>query len=99
MEPVARIHVGAQGLMQLMPSVADELGVLDPFNPRENILASTLYLKQLLDRFHGNVRLAIASYNAGPGSVERFRGVPPYPETRRYVKEVERRFARGRADS
>jgi soluble lytic murein transglycosylase-like protein len=81
-------RTGAQGLMQLMPAVAQELEVLDPFDPRQNILGGAKYLRALLDRNKGNVDLAVASYNAGPGAVSRYRGIPPYRETRNYVKTV-----------
>jgi soluble lytic murein transglycosylase-like protein len=86
--PFAVSSAGALGLMQLMPDVAQELDVLDPFDPRQNILGGSKYLRDLLDRHHGNVDLAVASYNAGPGAVKRYRGIPPYRETRNYVKTV-----------
>ena len=79
---------GAQGLMQIMPALAQELGVTDPFDPRQNVMAGTRYLRQLLDAHKGNVRLALASYNAGPGNVARYKGVPPFRETRNYVKKI-----------
>jgi soluble lytic murein transglycosylase-like protein len=78
----------AKGLMQLIDSTATAMGVKDVWNPQQNILGGSKYLKQLLDRFDGNVRLAVASYNAGPQAVEKHQGVPPYPETNQYVNRV-----------
>jgi soluble lytic murein transglycosylase-like protein len=80
--------VGAMGLMQLMPEVAEELGADDPMDPRQNVMAGARYLRRLLDAHRGNVRLALASYNAGPGAVARYGTIPPYRETRNYVKKI-----------
>ena len=87
--PRAQSRAGARGLMQLTPITLRELKMtIDPFNPRENILAGTKYLSMMLDRHEGNVPLALASYNAGPAAVRRHRGIPPFKETRGYVKKV-----------
>ncbi len=80
---------GAMGLMQLMPQTARELGVVDPFNPSENIRAGVTYLRRLLDRYEDNEQLALAAYNAGPGAVAKYgEKVPPYKETQNYVKKI-----------
>jgi len=90
--PFARSHKGAMGLMQLMPQTAADYGVVDAFNPVENIRAGVAYLRALLDRYSGNEELALAAYNAGPGAVERYgQTVPPYRETRDYVRKVKGR--------
>lgn len=85
--PNAVSPTGAQGLMQLMPSTARALGVGDAFDPEQNVEGGVKYLRQQIDRF-GDVRLALAAYNAGPGAVARYHGVPPYRETRNYVNRV-----------
>ena len=84
----ARSHVGAEGLMQLMPATAKELGVENSLDPRQNVMGGTKYLRQLLDQFDGNLTKVIAGYNAGPGAVSRYGGVPPYTETQDYVAKV-----------
>jgi soluble lytic murein transglycosylase-like protein len=86
--PMVVSRAGAQGLMQLMPALAEEMGVDDPFDPRQNIMGGAKYLRQLLDRHRGNLPLSLASYNAGPTAVARYRAIPPFRETRQYVKKI-----------
>ena len=86
--PTARSRKGAMGLMQLMPSTAREYNVRNPFEPKANIEAGIKHLKTLIDRFGSSIELGLAAYNAGPGAVEKFNGVPPYRETRNYVSRI-----------
>jgi soluble lytic murein transglycosylase-like protein len=87
-DPAAVSTAGAQGLMQLMPGTSAGCGIANPFDPTENVQCGTGYLRSLLDRYHNNITLAVAAYNAGPGAVDRYHGVPPYAETQAYVTRV-----------
>jgi soluble lytic murein transglycosylase-like protein len=87
-DPSAISSAGAMGLMQLMPGTASTYGVINPFDPSQNVAAGVSYLHDLLLRYHGNVALALAAYNAGSGAVAKYGGIPPYAETRGYVANV-----------
>lgn len=92
--PNAVSKKGARGLMQLMPDTADKLGVRNSFDPAENVHGGATYLRQLLELYHGDAQKALAAYNAGPGRVEQYKGVPPYRETQAYVAHIIREYNR-----
>lgn len=100
-KPNARSWCGAQGLMQLMPATAKGLGVQDPWNIEQNIEGGCKYIRQNLDHFNGDLKKAVAAYNAGPGAVDKYNGIPPYKETQHYVPAVlshYEKFAGGSVD-
>jgi soluble lytic murein transglycosylase-like protein len=91
---------GARGLMQLMPGTAAHFGVRKPFDPAENIMGGTKYLKKLLENFNGRVDLVLAGYNAGEGAVLKYGGnVPPYRETRNYVQRISKRYGQSKSSA
>ncbi|HEV2912104.1 MAG TPA: lytic transglycosylase domain-containing protein [Pyrinomonadaceae bacterium] len=90
----ARSHAGAQGLMQMIPATARRFGCADVHDPADNVQAGTRYLRFLLKRFNGNVSLALAGYNAGEGSVDKYDGIPPYNETQNYVRIITGRYGK-----
>ena len=96
--PRAVSAVGAGGLMQLMPATARYLGATDVFDARQNVNAGAKYLRMLLDTFHGDLDLTLAAYNAGPGAVQKYNGVPPYRETQAYVRSIRSNYERALAN-
>ncbi len=93
-DPNAISHKGARGLMQIMPMNYRLLNVENPFDPQQNIDGGARYLREMMDRYNGKLHLSLAAYNAGPGAVDRFGGVPPYPETTEYIDRVMKYYQR-----
>jgi soluble lytic murein transglycosylase-like protein len=88
----ATSHKGAMGLMQVMPRTADECDIQNPYHATNNLMGACECLRRLINRFQGNLKLALAAYNAGPSSVDKYGGIPPYPETMDYVKKILRKY-------
>ena len=95
----ARSHKGAMGLMQVMPGTADECEIHDPFHATNNLMGACACLRRLINRYRGNLQLALAAYNAGPANVTRYKGIPPFPETQEYVRKILSIYAKLRREN